>query len=225
MNNKKCKLIGVTPRLLTEENTEKEFVNRNYIDSLLNYNCNVIMLTLNNPKLEEVLDLCDGFLITGGSDIDPIYFGEANLGLSKNVKPDLDIIDKMVIEYAVKTKKPVLGICRGHQAINIFLGGTLHQDIGTEHKKVITNHQGKAIKNDILKFDESISINSYHHQAIRDVAPNMKAIAFHEDGTIEAIIHDYLPIIGVQWHPERLFDTTESKIVFDKFFEFVNSNK
>lgn len=225
MNNRNYKLIGCSPRLLTEDGVLKEFINQSYIDSLLEHNCNVIMLTLNNPGLEEVLDLCDGFLITGGSDIDPKYFGEDNLGLSKNVKPDLDIIDKIIVEYATKTKKPLLGICRGHQAINVFLGGTLHQDIGNAHKSIANNHTVKSIKNDVLAFDEDLVVNSYHHQAVRDVAPNMKTIAYHEDGTIEAIVHDTLPIIGIQWHPEKLLGSKESKIIFDKFFEFLNSKK
>ena len=68
------------------------------------------MLTLNNPKLDEVLALCDGFLITGGADINPEYFGEDNLGLSKEVIADLDTTDKQIVDFAVKHKKPVLGI-------------------------------------------------------------------------------------------------------------------
>ena len=220
---KKLKLIGVSPRLLTEEGTEKEFVNRNYLDSLLKYNCNVIMLTLNNPKLEEVLALCDGFLITGGADIDPKYFGEDNLGLSKEVIADLDIVDKQIIEYAAKTKKPVLGICRGHQALNVFMGGTLYQDIGDSHRRIISGHEVKTIPNEVLNFQENIEVNSYHHQAVNKPAPNMKVIAYHPDGTCEAIVHETLPFIGIQWHPERLPDSASSKIIFDKFFEYVNN--
>lgn len=219
---KTLKLIGVSPRLLTEEGTEKEFVNRNYLDSLLDYNCNVIMLTLNNPKLDEVLALCDGFLVTGGADIDPKYFGEDNLGLSKEVIADLDIIDKEIVEYAVKHKKPVLGICRGHQALNVFLGGTLYQDIGDSHRRIINGHEVKTIPNEVLNFDPEIEVNSYHHQAVHTTAPHMQVIAYHEDGTCEAIVHDTLPFIGIQWHPERLRGSKSSKIIFDKFFEFVN---
>ena len=219
---KTLKLIGVSPRLLTEEGTEKEFVNRNYLDSLLKYNCNVIMLTLNNPKLDEVLALCDGFLITGGADINPKYFGEDNLGLSKEVIADLDIVDKQIIEYAAKHKKPVLGICRGHQALNVFLGGTLYQDIGDSHRRIVSGHEVKTIPNEVLSFDPEIEVNSYHHQAVNTPAPHMQVIAYHGDGTCEAIVHDTLPFIGIQWHPERLQDTKPSKVIFDKFFEFVN---
>ena len=220
---KKLKLIGVSPRLLTEEGTEKEFVNRNYLDQLLKYNCNVIMLTLNNPKLDDVLSLCDGFLITGGADINPEYFGEDNLGLSKEIIADLDVIDKQIIDYAVKHKKPVLGICRGHQALNAFMGGTLYQDIGDSHRRIPSNHEVKTIPNSVLNFDSDILVNSYHHQAVNKPAPGMQVIAYHTDGTAEAIVHDTLPFIGIQWHPERLPDSNESKIIFGKFFEFVNN--
>ena len=219
---KTLKLIGVSPRLLTEEGTEKEFANRNYLDQLLKYNCNVIMLTLNNPKLEEVLALCDGFLITGGADINPQYFGEENLGLSKEVIADLDTVDKQIIDFAVKNKKPVLGICRGHQALNVFMGGTLYQDIGDDHRRILQNHEVKTIPNEVLNFDEEILVNSYHHQAVNKPAPGMQVIAYHADGTAEAIVHESLPFIGIQWHPERLPEAKSTKVIFDKFFEFVN---
>ena len=222
---KTLKLIGVSPRLLTEEGTEKEFVNRNYVNQLLKYNCNVIVLTLNNPKIEEVLSLCDGFLITGGADINPQYFGEENLGLSKEVIADLDIIDKQMIDFAVKHKKPVLGICRGHQSLNVFLGGTLYQDIGDSHRRILSNHEVKTIPNEVLAFDEEILVNSYHHQAVNKPAPCMQVIAYHTDGTAEAIVHESLPFIGIQWHPERLPDEKSTKTIFDKFFEYVNNQK
>lgn len=217
----KHKLIGVTSRLLTVEGTEREIVNRNYIDALLKYDCNAIMLTVDNPYLEEVLELCDGFLVTGGADIDPKYFNEINEGLSEEVSEELDILDKKVIEYAVKNKKPVLGICRGHQAINVFMGGSLHQDIGKSHSGIIKGHEITSVKNDILPFDEKFLANSYHHQAVNKVANGFTAICYHDD-IVEAIVSNDLPIIGIQWHPERLVDSKESKMIFDKFFEYIN---
>ncbi len=219
------KLIGVTPRILTEDGTEKEFINRNYIETLQKYDANVIMIALNNPNIEDVLSLCDGFLVTGGSDMDPSYYGETNEGLSKEVRPELDIIDKQIIKYAVKHKVPTLGICRGHQSINVILGGSLHQHIGNDHKSIKNGHIVKTYKNSILNFTDEIIINSYHHQAVNKVAPNMNVVAEHPDGTIEALVHQTLPIIAVQWHPERLQNTEPSKIIFNKFFEFVNEFK
>lgn len=218
------KLIAVTPRLLTEGTVEKQFVNCNYVNSLQKYDCNVIMLTTNNKNIEEVLSLCDGFLITGGSDLDPKYYGEANEGKSEEVSKDLDDLDRIVIEYAVKHKVPTLGICRGHQSINVFLGGSLFQHIDY-HTSIKDGHEVLTTPNRMLNFDKTIITNSYHHQAVNKIAPNMIEIAKHVDGTNEAIIHETLPIIGIQWHPEKSPEKKESKIIFDKFFELVDEFK
>lgn len=219
------KLIAVTPRLLTEDGVEKEFVNRSYVKSLLKYDANIIMLTLNNPNVDEILDLCDGILVTGGSDMDPIHYGEVNEGLSQGVKPELDTIDTKVIKYAIKNKTPLLGICRGCQSINVVLGGSLYQDIGTDHKGKAFGHEVIAEKNDVLDLEGKIIINSYHHQAIKKVGDNCKVIIKHLDGTIEAIVHNELPIIAVQWHPEKFENDPVSNVVFDKFFDYINEYK
>lgn len=218
------KLIGVTPRLLTEDGVEKEFVNTTYVNAMQSLGFNVIMLTLNCPNPEEVFKLCDGFVVTGGSDIDPMWFGEPNRGHSKDVNRDMDLLDKLVIEYAVKAKKPMIGICRGIQSINAFLGGTLYQDIGNDHRNKKYDHEVHTIKNRLLDFDENIIVNSYHHQAVKDVAPNMQVIAWHKDGTIEAIIHNELPIMATQWHPEKIPNDNVSKLIFKKFKELVENN-
>lgn len=218
------KLIGLTPRLLTEENVLKQFVNDTYVKALQLYDCNTIMLTTNNPNVEEILDLCDGFLVTGGCDMDPKYYGEENKGESKGVKPDLDVLDKIVIEYAVKNKKPLLGICRGHQSINVVLGGSLYQHIDN-HADIVDDHEVVTIKNDILNFDEKIITNSYHHQAVKKLAPEMIEIARHLDGTNECFVSQKLPIIAVQWHPEKQIEKKESKMIFEKFVEYVNNTK
>src|SRR5690554_142054 len=133
------KLIGITPRILVEDGVEKQFVNTRYVKQLTDRGLNVIMILTNNPYPEEILNMCDGFLITGGNDIDPSYFGETNEGLSKKVIPSLDELDKLIVEHAAKTGKPLLGICRGHQAINVFLGGSLHQHIGDERSEEHTS--------------------------------------------------------------------------------------
>ena len=158
-----AKLIGVTPRLLTEEGVLKEFVNTTYVNAMNSIGFNVVMLTLNNPNPEEVFKLCDGFLVTGGSDIDPKWFGEENKGDSKEIDLDMDLLDKLVIEYAAKNKKPMLGICRGIQSINAFLGGTLYQHIGNDHRGIKYDHEVHTIKNRLLDFDETIT---YHDQSL-----------------------------------------------------------
>lgn len=216
------KLIGVSPRILTEKGVEKEFVNKRYLIPLQKRQFNTIMLTTDNPDLEAILNLCDGFLITGGADIHPKHFNEENKGESRDVIESLDEVDQNIILHAVKHNKPVLGICRGHQAINIFLGGSLYQDIGTSHNQEPHTHEINSIKNDFLNFEEKIVVNTYHHQSLKKLAPDLEVIATHNDGTIEAIVHQKLPIFGVQWHPEINADSPESILIFDKFASLFN---
>lgn len=214
----KKKLIGVTPRILIENNVEKEFVNRRYLKPLQERGFNTLLLTAENPALEEILTLCDGFLITGGNDIDPTYFGQTNEeGKSKHVHKEIDEVDRLVVEHAVKHEKPLLGICRGYQAINIFLGGTLFQDIGSSHASIKEGHEVFTVPNKMLPFEDSILVNSYHHQALDKVADDLTIIARHTDGITEAFVHQKLPIFAVQWHPEINKDSAESKLIFDTF--------
>lgn len=214
------KFIGVTPRLLLEDDTLKQFVNDKYVNALASRGCTVVMLTLDNDNYEELFDMCDGFLSTGGGDIDPKYYNEENTN-SERIQPRLDIMDKLVVEYAYKHNAPLLGICRGHQDINVFLGGTLYQHIDS-HRGIKEGHEVITLKNRFFDFDESITTNSYHHQAIKDVAPGFSVAARHKDGTVEMIIHDTKPIFSVQWHPEMHPEWKESKMIFDKFVSLVD---
>ena len=214
------KLIGVTPRILMSEGVEKQFVNTRYVKQLQERGIDVNKMMTNNPNPEKILELCDGFLITGGSDIDPKFYNEENLGLSKNVYPQVDDLDRLIVLHAAKTKKPLLGICRGHQAINVFLGGSLIQHIDN-HEDLKSDHLVKTIKNDFLNFKETINVNSYHHQAVKDLAPGLVEIA-SKDGIVEAFIHKELPIVGIQWHPEILGESEETKLIFNLFKKQIN---
>jgi putative glutamine amidotransferase len=213
------KLIGISARIMTVENSRKEFVNRTYLETFQKYGVNTILLTTGNSDLEAILDLCDGLVLTGGDDIDPKYFHEENQGLSKGVEPLVDELDQRIISYAVKNKKPLLGICRGMQAINVFSGGSIYQDIGTNHQRV--THEVTTYPNRFLNWEKTITVNSYHHQAVRRISEGYQVIAKHQDGTIEAIIHQDLPIIGVQWHPELISDSESSRLLFSAFFNLI----
>lgn len=222
------KVICMTPRLITEHGVEKQFVNTRYVNRLTRRGCNTLLLTLENPNQEDLFKLCDGFLITGGTDIDPINYGEPNQGLSKDVDSRLDQLDQDVINYAVKNHKPLLGICRGHQSLNVFLGGTLHQDLGdrnSEHQRMDSGHIIKMNPHPYFPWGSEISVNSYHHQSIKDLAPHLIVLGKHKDSTIEMVIHDSLPIFSVQWHPEINFDSMPSKIIFDTFIRLIEQSK
>lgn len=211
------KLIGVTARALYEDKVRKQFVNERYIVQLHKRGFNTILLTLDNPNIEAVLSLCDGFLLTGGWDFDPQLYNETNDGLSEGIDSSIDELDRQVVTYAKEHKLPMLGICRGHQAINVFMGGSLYQDL-KNHSGV--THNVKTSPNQHLQFPREFATNSWHHQAIKRVALGFEVIAIHEDQTIEAIIHTELPIIGIQWHPEVSADDPQTKIVFDAFAKF-----
>lgn len=215
------KLIGITPRIIYEHDIQKQFVNTRYVKRLTERGMNTLMLTLDNPNQEEIFALCDAFLVTGGWDLNPKTYGETNdLGLSKDVHDELDTIDRDVIQYAMKHKKPLLGICRGHQSLNVFLGGTLHQDM-KGHGSVKENHLLRTKKDSRFEVDSMIAVNSYHHQAIKDLAQSLDVLATHEDGTIEMVYHKELPIFSVQWHPEITPSDPISQKVFDTFISLI----
>lgn len=222
-------IIGIVPRVMTHSNNYKVQVNENYFTPFNKRDVNTFVLPLNSPNVLELLELCDGFLLPGGDDIDPTCYDQTNdEGLSKDIDPALDRIDKIVLNYAVKTKKPVLGICRGVQSIAAFLGGSLHQDInhaGLRHEAIDNKHMVNTLPNTKVShlFPSVFQTNSYHHQVVNKVPTGFVVTHTHQD-VIEGLVHTELPIFGVQWHPERM-DTKETEIIFDWFVELVKSNK
>jgi len=221
-------LICFSPRLLTEEGVEKQFVNTRYVNQLTERGFNTIQLTLNNPDITQILTVCDGFVLTGGTDLNPETYNEVNNGLSYGVSDRLDKIDKQMIEHAVAMHKPLLGICRGHQSLNVFLGGSLHQDLGLlneAHKRIKEGHIIHMNPHPYFAWQSHIEVNSYHHQAIKDLAPSLDVIGLHDDQTIEMVVHKTLPIFSVQWHPEITPEDSNSIIIFDAFAKLMVENK
>lgn len=222
-------LIGIVPRVMTYSNNYKIQVNLSYLTPFDKRGVSAIILPLNNPNILELLELCDGFLLPGGDDIDPTCYNQTNeLGLSKDIDPALDKIDKIVLEYAVQNKKPVLGICRGCQSIAAFLGGSLHQDIDYAklvHEAIDHQHMVNTMPNTPVShlFPVEFMTNSYHHQVVNELPQGFVVTHTHQD-VIEGIIHTELPIFGVQWHPERM-EAKETESIFDWFIEKVITNK
>lgn len=218
-------IVGIVPRTEYVNTNYRVQVNYSYLEPLNKRDITPIILPLNSDNINELLPLCSGFLVPGGDDIDPKYYGEDNVGDSRDVDQNLDTIDKIVLEYATKHHVPTLGICRGVQAIAAFLGGSLHQDIKkaelkndeVDHKHMVSNTFIHPFNN---LFPSKFEINSYHHQAVKKV-PEDYVVTFMHNDIIEGIHHHALPIFGVQWHPER-FDTLESKTIFDYFAKLVN---
>ena len=152
---------------------------------------------------------CDGLILPGGGDITPLFYGQAQNG-SRSIDTELDILQIQALDFFVHNHKPILGICKGMQLINIYFGGTLVQDMPNsayhQHPDGDILHPSSALPGSILHklYGENFIINSNHHQAIDKLAKSLCVIQSAPDGIIEGFIHHTLPILALQWHPERI---------------------
>ncbi len=176
-------------------------------------NGGIPVLTSGRPKLAEALaKRVDGLLLSGGCDVDPACFGQQNRGAGK-VDVRRDAFELALCQAMIRLGKPVLGICRGIQVLNVALGGTLIQDIpswlGMDHPN------GTGLRHEVQiepgcfltpQLQGRRRVNSTHHQAVDKLGEGLRAVAYAEAGrVIEAIeAEDGRPVWGVQWHPERL---------------------
>ena len=176
-----------------------------------------VMLPLSaEPALvDRALALCDGFLLTGGHDVDPALYGEEPLP-GTDTCPERDAMEARLIAGALATERPLFGICRGIQMLNVALGGTLYQDIPTQLPSELEHHMSapydRAVHEvrlvpgtplyDLLGRDV-LPVNSYHHQGVARVAPGLEVMASAPDGLVEAVrVPEARFVWAVQWHPE-----------------------
>lgn len=152
----------------------------------------------------------DGLLLPGGvADVTPARYGQEPHG-SKNPNEALDAHQFAVLESFVQAGKPVFGICRGHQVVNVFFGGTLVQDMprAAHHifGEVYLAHGAVAAADGFLAplYGERFSVNSSHHQCVDGVGKGLRVVLRADDGTPEALQHESLPVWSVQWHPELM---------------------
>lgn len=182
---------------------------------------------LDDDYIREICETSDGFLFCGGDDMDPKYYGEEN-SASQNICSRRDEFEAKLFAAAYKTGKPILGICRGLQVINVFLGGSLYQHIDGHRQDAARNVRTHAVllNNDGLLRDiigeDRIEVNSFHHQLIKRLADPLWLDATSErEGYIEAFHHPgHKFLLGVQWHPEAYFTESETSArIFEAFIE------
>ena len=149
---------------------------------------------------------CDALLLPGGGDLEPWRYGQRNVA-SRALEPKRDVAELALLERFISCKKPILGICRGLQSINVFFGGTLLQDIPGHCtvNGIDRMHRIKSAPSPLCELmEDDCIVNSAHHQAVDRLGSGLTAIQWAPDGIVEALCHRSLPIWAVQWHPERL---------------------
>ena len=148
---------------------------------------------------------CDGLLLPGGGDLEPWRYGQENFAC-RDLEPERDDAELVLLERFTVSGKPVLGICRGLQTINVFFGGTLVQDLPGH--SAVSRDRLHAVAAAPRTFGSLWGtrpvVNSAHHQAADRLGTGLQAVQWAPDGTVEAFCHETLPVWAVQWHPERL---------------------
>ena len=186
----------------------------------------ILPLTDDREVLASVLKSCSGVLLTGGQDVSPEIYGEKRINECGETFEMRDKCEKIILDYALENDIPVLGICRGIQFLNAYLGGTLYQDLDTQFNTETDHHMtppyDRAVHEvdivkdsplyELLKKDR-IGVNSYHHQAVKELAKSLTAFAYSEDGLVEGVyMKDKKFVWAVQWHPELSFESDENSM-------------
>lgn len=230
-------MIGIVP--LYDEIKESYWMLPGYMKGIERAGGIPVMLPLTSDEdiIASIADAFDGFLFSGGQDVNPSLYGEVKEEYCGNPCSERDKMEEVLFKRVIELDKPALGICRGLQLFNVLLGGTLYQDIIIQKEtKSDIKHQQKPpyhkpvhsvkIEKDTVLYDiigkDTINVNSYHHQGIKELSKHLKCAAKAEDGMIESVfMPDKRFVLAVQWHPEFLFNVDDDNLKL--FVEFVKS--
>ncbi len=232
-------IIGITMDMGKDD---KQFLKNAYIEAVIRAGGLPFLIPAGvADEAVQVVERIDGLLLSGGDDIDPLLFGEEPHPDLGTVTPARDVIELAIVRQTLACDKPILGICRGLQLLNVAVGGTIYQDMYCQHQGAILQHRQKAPddhpshyvqlqKEGFLKEmagGDRILVNSFHHQAVKDVPDPFIVTGVASDQTIEAIEstkHRF--VLGVQWHPELMGKSGDplSLQIFKRFIESCKIN-
>ncbi|WP_019227440.1 gamma-glutamyl-gamma-aminobutyrate hydrolase family protein [Sedimentibacter sp. B4] len=230
-------MIGIVP--LYDEKKESYWILPGYMKGIERAGGIPVMLPLTSDEdmIASIAEIFDGFLFTGGHDVDPVLYGEVVEEYCGKPCRERDVMEEVLFKHVLELDKPALGICRGLQLFNVLLGGNLYQDIIIQREpKSNIEHQQKPpydklvhsvkIEKDTILYGiigkETIDVNSYHHQGIKQLSKQLKCAAKAEDGMIESVfMPDKRFVLAVQWHPEFIFNSDDDNLKL--FVEFVKA--
>lgn len=225
-------IVGVMP--LWDDEKDSMWMLPGYMEGIRQAGGIPIMFPFltNEQDLQQLIRMCDGFLFTGGHDVSPDVYHEKPMEGIIDCCEKRDRMETIILKEAISADKPVLGICRGIQFINAVLGGTLYQDLPTQHSSKVEHHQKPPYDEPIHKVTiaagsplhkcletDELSVNSCHHQAIKTVSPELMVMATSPDGIVEAVYRpDSRFLWAVQWHPEFSYRTDANSMRIFKAF-------
>lgn len=239
-NKSKKPIIGILSNIETIEKEpflgqERACLNQTYINAIVKGGGIPVMLPVIHDKesIRAQISLVDGLVLSGGYDVHPLYYGEEPHPSLRFIYPERDLYEMEALSLACQQEKPILGICRGLQLINVAFGGTLYQDLSQNSSEPPLKHSQEAkmhvavhtvdITPDTILHSifgkDSVGTNSFHHQGIKQLASGLIASAFARDGVIEGIEKENYPfMVAVQWHPERMVDHDPAMLHLFQFF-------
>ena len=229
-------VIGLCSSYEKNEENNRIFLNHDYLNAIRHFGGMPLVIPAEAGEAEQqyLLSQCDGLLLTGGDDIDPALYGETILNDTVVTAPVRDAGEPRLCRMAEERNLPILGICRGIQILNVYFGGSLYQDIPAQLDTPVKHSMEKPYHrtcHDCVVTPGTplaawtgrnvISVNSHHHQAVKDVAPGFAVMGNCSDGVVEAIWKpDAAFLCAVQWHPEKIWDIEESSAqIFKAFFQ------
>lgn len=230
-------IIGICANETTIIDSDSHWVSytpKNFVSGCQQAGGLPLLLPISKPAdCQQYVQQIDKLLLTGGQDVDPRFYGELPHQTLGGTQPERDHFELALIKEARARGKPILGICRGMQLLNVALGGSLYQDLSLrpspslKHVQVPTpfrlpSHPVEIEKDSllaqILPTSQPYQVNSFHHQTIHEVAPSFTIAATAPDGVIEALENKQERILAIQWHPELTFDSIkEEQGIFDYF--------